>query len=132
MTAEADTLTTAVETEKEAVLLPAGTVMEAGTDAVEVLLAKLTVTPPLGAGVLSVTVAVEEVPPTTLTGLTEIVLSAVPSIAPNESVTVELAGTATLSWIWPPYLAQDVCEQIPVTGIVASCLVVMVTPTPGV
>src|SRR5438093_115246 len=51
-------------------VLPAGTVTLAGTVAPPVLLLdRLTTAPPLGAGALSVTVPVEELPPVTLDGL---------------------------------------------------------------
>src|SRR5436309_4595794 len=60
-----------VLTVKVALVLPAGTVTLAGTVAAPVLLLdKLTTAPPLGAGALSVTVPVEELPPVTLDGLT--------------------------------------------------------------
>ena len=59
-----------VLTVKVALVLPAGTVTLAGTVAAPVLLLdKLTTAPPLGAGALSVTVPVEELPPVTLVGL---------------------------------------------------------------
>src|SRR5438094_10025375 len=59
-----------VLTVKVALVLPAGTVTLAGTVAAPVLLLdKLTTAPPLGAGPLSVTVPVEELPPVTLDGL---------------------------------------------------------------
>src|SRR5437867_9781758 len=59
-----------VLTVKVALVLPAGTVTLAGTVAAPVLLLdKLTTAPPLGAGPLSVTVPVEELPPVTLVGL---------------------------------------------------------------
>ena len=53
-----------------AVVVPAGMVTLAETDASEVLaLDKLTCAPPAGAAVLSVTVAVELLPPTIVAGL---------------------------------------------------------------
>src|SRR5947209_10320106 len=59
-----------VLTVKVAVVPPAGTVTLAGTVAAPVLLLdRLTTAPPLGAGALSVTVPVEELPPVTLDGL---------------------------------------------------------------
>src|SRR5436309_6763353 len=59
-----------VLTVKVALVLPAGTVTLTGTVAAPVLLLdKLTTAPPLGAGALSVTVPVEELPPVTLDGL---------------------------------------------------------------
>ena len=58
-----------------ALLLPAGTVTFAGTLTAVELLLKVTATPPLGAGPLSVTVPCAEKPPTTLAGLTDSVLN---------------------------------------------------------
>ena len=59
----------AVETVNVALLLPAGTVTRAGTVATDVsLLVSVTVTPPDGAALLSVTVPVEEVALTTVAG----------------------------------------------------------------
>ena len=60
-----------VVTENVALLAPPATVTLAGTVAAEVLsLDKDTTAPPPGAGPLSVTVPVEELPPTTLVGFT--------------------------------------------------------------
>src|SRR5213594_103750 len=59
-----------VLTVKVAVMPPVGTVTLAGTVATPgLLLDRLTTAPPLGAGPLSVTVPVEELPPVTLVGL---------------------------------------------------------------
>jgi len=64
------TITTDVLTVNVALVAPAGTVTLAGTLATEgLLLERETTTPPLGAGPLNVTVAVEELPPVTLDGL---------------------------------------------------------------
>jgi len=60
-----------VLTVKVAVVPPPGTVTLAGTVAAPVLLLDSdTTAPPLGAGPLSVTVPVDELPPVTLDGLT--------------------------------------------------------------
>jgi len=56
-------------------LLPAGTVTNPGTIAVELLLARETFTPPCPAAPVRVTVPVVEVPPTTVGGLIEIAAS---------------------------------------------------------
>jgi hypothetical protein len=57
-------------------VLPPGTVTEAGTVAAVELSLNDTVTPPLGAGPLNVTVPWDDVPPVTLVGLTVNVLKA--------------------------------------------------------
>ena len=63
-------ITTDVCTVKVALVAPAGTVTLDGTLATDgLLLESDTTTPPLGAGALSVTVPVEELPPVTLDGL---------------------------------------------------------------
>jgi hypothetical protein len=63
-------VTALVDTVKFALAAPAGTVTLAGTAATaELLLERVTATPPVGAAVSSVTVAVEVLPPTTLVGL---------------------------------------------------------------
>ena len=66
-----EAVTVFVVTVKIAVLLPAETVTVAGTEAAAVLLLEsVTTAPPAGAGTLSVTVPVDDVPPVTLAGLT--------------------------------------------------------------
>ena len=65
--------TVLVLTVKDAVVAPAATVTLEGTVAAAVLLLEsATCAPPVGAGPLSVTVPVEEFPPVTLVGFTEI------------------------------------------------------------
>ena len=69
MVAEVFAVTCVVTTVKLAELAPAGTRTLAGTFAMEgLLLVRLTETPPTGAGPLSVTVPVEELPPLTVVG----------------------------------------------------------------
>jgi len=59
-----------------ALLLPAGTVTLDGSLAADELSLSVTTTPPLGTGDVRVTVPWEEVPPVTLVGFTDNVLSA--------------------------------------------------------
>src|SRR2546425_6751652 len=71
MVAEVDAVTDTVVTLNVVLVLPAGTVTlpTAGTLATAVLLLKrVTTAPPVGAVALNVTVATEELPPTTLVG----------------------------------------------------------------
>ena len=90
--AEVAAVTETVVTLKEAVLLPAGIVTEAGVVAAEaLLLLRVTVTPPLGAAPLKVTVPVEEPPPVTLLGLKETDESAILAAGVIASVAVLLA-----------------------------------------
>ena len=55
---------------KVAVVAPAATVTVGGTVAAGLLLVRVTMAPPAGAGPLRVTVPVEGLPPTTLVGFT--------------------------------------------------------------
>ena len=80
--AEVETTTIEVLTVKVALVAPAGTVTLAGTLAALLLLLSRTCAPPAGAGPLSVTVPVEDVPPITLAGL---------------SVSDETAGSGTVT-----------------------------------
>ena len=64
-------LTELVVTVNVAVVDPAPTVTLAGTVAAALLLDSVTAAPPVGAAPLNVTVPVEELPPTTVAGLTE-------------------------------------------------------------
>jgi hypothetical protein len=76
-----------------AVVAPAATVTEAGTWAAAGFeLVSMTTAPPVGAGPLSVTVPVEEVPPGTVAGLTLTPLS----VAAADAVTVKLAVRVVL------------------------------------
>ena len=59
-----------VVTWKVALEAPAATVTLAGTCAAVLLLVSVTVTPPVGAAPLSVTVPVDELPPVTIVGFT--------------------------------------------------------------
>ena len=72
MVSVVDALTTLVLTANVALLAPAATVTLAGVLATVVLLLEsATCMPPAGAGLLNVTVPVEELPPTTLAGFKE-------------------------------------------------------------
>jgi hypothetical protein len=71
MVADADVVTVFVVMLNAALLLPAAIVTVAGTVAEALLVDKDTERPPAGAAPLRVTVAVEDVPPVTLTGFTE-------------------------------------------------------------
>jgi hypothetical protein len=62
--------TETVVTVKVALVAPCATVTLAGTAAVPLLLTSVTITPPAGAALVSLTVAVAEAGPTTLVGLT--------------------------------------------------------------
>ena len=62
-------VTVTVVTVNVAVVAPAATVTFAGTVADPVLLDSVTIAPPAGAALVSVTVPVDEVPPVTLVGL---------------------------------------------------------------
>ncbi len=61
--------TVVVETVKVALSEPAGTVTDAGTVALGLLLASVTTAPPAGAPAVNVTLPVEATPPTTLEGV---------------------------------------------------------------
>src|SRR6266536_3351808 len=72
MVTEVALLTLTVLTVKVAVVLPAGTVTLAGTAAtLLLLLLRLTLTPPVGAALVSVTVPVEDCSPVTVDGFSE-------------------------------------------------------------
>ena len=74
--------TTLVETVKVAVLAPAATSTLGGTVAIAVLLLeRVTVAPPVGAGPVSVTVPVEVLPPVTVVGFKLRLLSPSPVVA---------------------------------------------------
>ena len=72
--AEVEDPTPVVVAVKVAVRLPAATVTLAGTCTAELLSERVTTVPPAGAGPFSVTVPVDELPPTTVVGLNPTVL----------------------------------------------------------
>ena len=88
---------------KVAVVAPAATVTEAGTVALAVLLASATAMPPVGAGLLIVTVPVELAPPITEVGLRETddadggvtVRVAEPEVVPSVALIVAVVEAAT-------------------------------------
>src|SRR5690349_10292214 len=125
--AETEDVTEAVVTVKVSLLLPAATVTERGTVAAALLLESETDTPPVGAGPLKVMVPVAEAPPVTLAGETATDESETPTFEVRGIVMVEPAAMATLSWICPPYVPQEIWEQIPVTGTLAALVVVNTT-----
>ena len=61
---------------KSTVIAPPGTVTVAGTAAEPLLLESVTMAPPTGAALVRVTVPIEEDPPVTLVGFTEMLESA--------------------------------------------------------
>jgi hypothetical protein len=74
--AAVEAVTAVLVTVNVALELPALTVTDAGTTALVLLLDNATMMPPVGAGPVSVTVPVEEVPPVTLDGLSDTTESA--------------------------------------------------------
>lgn len=92
---------------KLALLLPPGTVTDAGTRATDVLLLESdTTTPAAGAGPVSVTVPVEGFPPTTVAGFLEM-----------EDRAVRFT-VSVLELVAPPKTAEIVTEVELVTGLV--------------
>lgn len=76
-----------VDTAKVAVVEPAGIVTLDGTLAIKsMLLDRLTVAPPIGAGSLNVTVPVDRPPPITEVGFKDSEASATPGVMVNEVV----------------------------------------------
>src|SRR3989454_628114 len=122
--AEVDAVTDAVVTVNVALIAPAGTVTLPLTDtlATALLLERVTSAPPVGAVALNVTVATEELPPTTLVGF-----SPKPDTvrggggAGGETVSRAVLGT-------PPKEAGMVAEVDAVTDTVVTLNVVLVFP----
>jgi hypothetical protein len=85
-----DDVTLLVVTVKVAVVLPAATLTLAGTVAEELLLASMTVAPPVGAAAFRVTVPVEELPPGTDVGLSDTADSATAGVTVSEAVLFRL------------------------------------------
>jgi hypothetical protein len=110
------TLTPVVVAVKVAVSAPANTVTDAGTRAAGSLELKVTTTPPVAAGPLSVTVPVEELPPTTEAG-------ARPTATSTGAVTVRVVARLTVS-----KRAVIVTGVFEATGFVVAVKVAVVAP----
>jgi hypothetical protein len=118
MVSEALVNTGLVVTVNVAVIALAGTVTLAGTWAAEVLLLeRLTTAPPLGAGLLSVTVAVDDVAPRTVVGFS------VREVRVAAGVIVIFEDT-----VLPPYVADIATIVVEVTTLVFTVNVAVVEP----
>jgi hypothetical protein len=94
-----------VETVAAAVIAPAGTVTLSGTVATEVFeLASATTAPPGGAGLLSLTVAVDGEPPLTVLGV-RVIADKTAALTVSRAVRVN-----------PPYAAEMVTAVVGLTG----------------
>ena len=90
--------TALVLTVNVALVVPAATVTLAGTRATVVLpLESATCAPPLGAGPLNVTVPVDELPPTTLVGLSVSAESEIEAVLLGASSNSRIAGFGSFS-----------------------------------
>src|SRR5438445_11843890 len=122
--AEVDAVTDTVVTVNVALVAPAGTVTLplTGTLATALLLDRVTSAPPVGAVALNVTVATEELPPTTLVGF-----SAKPdTVRGGGGAGGETVSSAVL--VTPPKEAEMVAEVDAVTDTVVTLNVALVTP----
>ena len=122
--AEVDAVTDTVVTVNVALVAPAGTVTLplTGTLATALLLDRVTSAPPVGAVALNVTVATEELPPTTLVGF-----SAKPdTVRGGGGAGGETVSSAVL--VTPPKEAEMVAEVDAVTDTVVTLNVVLVLP----
>lgn len=88
--ADVDEVTLVVVTVNVAVVFPAATTTLGGAAAAELSLHSPTHSPPEGAAPLSVTVAVDEVPPATEAGLSDSAVSATPAVIVSEAVALTL------------------------------------------
>ena len=86
MVAVVEEVTACVVTVKVAVDLPAATLTEVGTSAIELLLDKLIRMPPAGAALRRLTVPVDETPPITAVGFSENEASAGSGFAVSSAV----------------------------------------------
>src|SRR5712691_5335185 len=122
--AEVDAVTDTVVTVNVALVAPAGTVTLplTGTLATALLLDRVTTAPPVGAVALKVTVATEELPPTTLVGF-----SPKPdTVRGGGGAAGETVSRAVL--VTPPKEAEIVTEVDAVTDTVVTLNVVLVLP----
>ena len=104
-----------------ALLLPAGMMMLAGTDAAGVLLVNVTAVPPEGAGAFSVTVPWDVLPPVALAGLSV-----------NELMAIVAGGGVRVSaacWERLPTVAVMVTVVFAATGCVGMANEVVVLPS---
>jgi len=107
-------VTLVVVTVKVAVVAFAATVTLAGTCAAELLLARVTTAPPAGAAELNVTVPVDEMPPTTLVGLSD------------NADTVRCVMLSVAVLLLPLYVAVIVAVAVAVTLVVVTVKVAVV------
>jgi hypothetical protein len=114
--AEVEDATPIVVMVKVAVRLPAATVTLAGTWAAELLSDRATITPPPGAGPVSVTVPIDDLPPTT-----------VPGFRPTD-VTVGRIIVNPACRVTPVYVADTVTAVELTTGVVVTVKVALVAP----
>ena len=122
--AEVDAVTDTVVTVNVALVAPAGTVTlpPTGTLTTALLLERVTSAPPVGAVALNVTVATEELPPTTLVGF-----SPKPdTVRGGGGAAGETVSRAVL--VTPPKEAEMVAEVDAVTDTVLTLNVVLVLP----
>ena len=113
-------VTALVLTLKVAVVEPAATVTLVGTvAAAALLLDRVTLVPPLGAAFVSVTVAVEELPPITVTGL---------NVSPDAAAEVEDVCTVNEAVTLAPAVAEIVTVVVAATALVLTLKVAVVEP----
>jgi len=134
MVAEVEALTDTVLTVNVALVEPAATVTLAGAVTAAVLLLESdTTAPPLGAAALKVTVPVEELPPTTLVGLTDTADSAGDAgggFTPSAANTVEVPRVAASCTVVPA-LGKVVIVKLAVVAPAATVTLAGTLAAPG-
>ena len=120
--ADVEAVTEVVVTVKVALVAPAGTVTLNGTVAAVELHERETDPPPLGAGALKVTVAVDDAPPTTLVGFNDTVESTGPGGGGGGGISVRPALEDT------PSVAVMMTNVVAATGLVFTVKVALVAP----